>query len=147
WGALPLRDDTYAVEKYTIRHLVSGRDLVSPPAAGKTARPLLMADPDYDLAPAGTAGAASGATALGLGPVGRLPGTLKEAKAVAPRLRNYAGVEPQFVTGRDATEAVFKAARRPRVVVLSTHGYFLEDAAAEGRPRGPLDNPLLRCGL
>jgi CHAT domain-containing protein len=56
---------------------------------------------------------------------------------------------------------VFKAAKNPRVVVLSTHGFFLEDDKterkddgrggpfADGRPpAGPAaENPLLRCGL
>jgi CHAT domain-containing protein len=49
---------------------------------------------------------------------------------------------------------------RPRVVMLSTHGFFLEDDRSElpdrpelltegsARPRGKLpENPLLRCGL
>ena len=50
----------------------------------------------------------------------------------------------------------FKAAQHPRVLVLSTHGFFLPDqevaATSEGRPGKPKaaktwENPLLRCGL
>jgi CHAT domain-containing protein len=43
-----------------------------------------------------------------------------------------------FVQG-DAVKAAFKTARHPYVVLLSTHGFFLEDTKVH--------NPLLRCGL
>jgi CHAT domain-containing protein len=59
-------------------------------------------------------------------------------------------------TGKEATEGVFLAARNPKVVVLSTHGYFLPDEEADSKERDRpdlaprrlrLENPLLRCGL
>ncbi len=50
WSALPLPDGKYAVEKYSLTHLVSGRDLVRPPVGdSKPAAPLVLADPDFDL--------------------------------------------------------------------------------------------------
>jgi hypothetical protein len=51
WAALPLPDGSYVVEKYTLRHVVSGRDLVSPPSKGKAESCWVLADPDYDLSP------------------------------------------------------------------------------------------------
>jgi CHAT domain-containing protein len=62
------------------------------------------------------------------------------------------------LTGAAATEAAFKSAQRPRVVVLSTHGFALPDEngqTASPRKQGAVgkatkdrfDNPLLRCGL
>src|SRR6185436_15073923 len=53
WAALPLPDGQYAVEKYQLHYVVSGRDLVPPKETRKrtTAAPLIMADPDYDLRP------------------------------------------------------------------------------------------------
>jgi CHAT domain-containing protein len=150
-----------------------------------------MADPDYDLGPevvtaqtrallpSGQAGAEALLAALtsgeqrpgpthpsrGLARVARLPGTAAEAQAVAPSVRDYAGAAPRICTDKQAVEGVFRAARSPRLVVLSTHGFFLEDQAA-GSERGgtrpgeqagakpaaagatiPSEDPLLRCGL
>jgi CHAT domain-containing protein len=178
WCALPLGDGAYAVEKHRISYVVSGRDLVRrpDPVTGKGA--VVLADPDFDLCPARTAKAKDPALVMrGLLPgaqlprFARLPGTAQEARAVAPLLERYAGQQPAVRTGQEAREEAFKALRRPRVVVLSTHGYFLEDQdkavapALSGlesrglklagldrpRPKGEkvqvLENPLLRCGL
>jgi len=97
-----------------------------------------------------------------LGSIPRLAGTATEAKAIEPKLRAYAGVAPIVYTDRWALEAVFKAFQRPRIVVLSTHGFFLEDQHEEPRSDAGLlletrgtgpkpviqsENPLLRCGL
>src|SRR5262249_51990790 len=54
WAALPLADGKYAIEKYQIRYIVSGRDLVErKEEKGRiaTGEPLILADPDYDLRP------------------------------------------------------------------------------------------------
>jgi CHAT domain-containing protein/Tfp pilus assembly protein PilF len=178
WAALPLPDGSYAVEKHTLSYVVTGRDLVRPPdpVPGKGA--LVLADPDFDLRPArATKDNNPALLARGLRPGAqlprfrRLPATALEARAIAPLLERYAGQKPAVSTGKEAREETFKAARRPKVVVLSTHGYFLEDQdqalapalsrldsrglnlAAPDRPRPKgekvqvLENPLLRCGL
>jgi CHAT domain-containing protein len=46
-----------------------------------------------------------------------------------------------------ASEATFKAAWRPRVAVLSTHGFFLNPTASGSSKGTSSQNPLLRCGL
>lgn len=168
WAALPLKDGSYACEKYTVSHIISGRDLVAAPlkAAPKSDGPLIMADPDFDVDPKEAAaltakllgksapaeaslGAildapSTGLRALsGVGRVSRLPGTAAEALAIKPKLQAYSGEAPWVYRGKNALEGVFKAFRSPKVVVLSTHGFFLE--AEKGNPL-PL-NPLLRCGL
>ncbi|MGD0039866.1 MAG: CHAT domain-containing protein [Isosphaeraceae bacterium] len=183
WAALPLPDGRYAVEGHLISYVISGRDLVADLGSKASERPIVLADPDYDLDPAqarattrqmlreragpepaqepllalrGSSRSLAGAT------FAHLPGTAAEAEAVLPRLTRYAGIEPQLYAGPQALEAVFKAVQRPRIVMLSTHGFFLEEPETklEDRPAlaldggrspakpGPLpENPLLRCGL
>jgi CHAT domain-containing protein/tetratricopeptide (TPR) repeat protein len=186
WEALPLDDKTYVIEKHTLRYLVSGRDLVMSPFQGKIKRDasVIMADPDFDIDPkeavALTAkllgsqrpttdglvtaldnpSSTRSASAMGRAP--RLPGTAVEAVAIKPKLQAYAGEEPWVYRGKNALEGVFKAFHSPKVVVLSTHGFFLEDQQLKSPDRAALDgnkqpvltkegklpeNPLLRCGL
>jgi len=185
WSALPLEDTTYAIEKHALRYLVSGRDLAMPrpEAPAKRDAPLLVADPDFDLDPKVAATVAAellgatpppdtGATASDdrpdgrrsrglLGRVGRLEGTAREATAIKPKLKIQTGEEPWVYRGKNALEAVVKAFHSPKVVVLSTHGFFLENQEFKHDDRPDLDgsrqlftkdgklpeNPLLRCGL
>ena len=182
WSALPLADGRYAIEQYQIQYLISGRDLVaSRPAPGQIARAVVMANPNFDLGPKETQAAtravlrtaAAGETRLrSAGPlrssgqlakVARLPGTEAEAKAIAPELKTFTASEPLVYTDQWALEGVFKAVQRPKVLVLSTHGFFLPDqevlpekslvatsdprAAARTADGKTMENPLLRCGL
>ncbi len=73
----------------------------------------------------------------------------------------YLGAAPTLKTGAQAREQAFKEVSRPRVVELSTHGYFVEappkvppdrDSLLSEEPALALQmvtalNPLLRCGL
>jgi len=183
WSALPLDDTTYAIEKHTLRYLVSGRDLVTPRAEAPAKRdaPLMVADPDFDLDPKTAATVAAellgtsrpaeseasddrpdGRRSRGLlGSVGRLEGTAREATAITPKLKVQTGEDPWVYRGKNALEAVVKAFHSPKVVVLSTHGFFLENQEFKRDDRPDMtgtrslftrdgklpENPLLRCGL
>jgi tetratricopeptide (TPR) repeat protein/CHAT domain-containing protein len=162
WSALLLPDGRYAVEGHTVSHLISARDLVAAAAAAKAGAPAVLADPDFDLraarpsVPDGDGLAARRRSALGEVRFGRLPGTAAEAKLIAPKLKTYAGETPKVYTGAEATEAAFKALKGPRVLVLSTHGFFLPDVERPpeddlllrpSKKARPEDNPLLRSGL
>jgi CHAT domain-containing protein len=82
--------------------------------------------------------------------------------AVAPKLQAFASLPPLVYTDPLAQEAVFQVCQQPRVVLLSTHGFFLEDQKEDPHDKelrlvddqrsGPKrsiksENPLLRCGL
>jgi CHAT domain-containing protein len=148
WGALPLPEGGYAIEKYRISYLTSGRDLASFPPVRASGPALVMANPLYDLGPAVDGGKREAPPAKGAGvPVhfSRLPGTAGEAEAVKPLLERWSKKEAVLLTGEKAVEGAFKAVRQPCAVVLCTHGYFLED---QGEPSvRSAGNPLLRCGL
>jgi len=97
-----------------------------------------------------------------------LPGTANEAAEIAPQLKLFANSEPKLYLAEQAQEGIFKRLRSPRVLVLSTHGYFLTDQKAKSDDKvtqsdglggvakksalvdqsgESLENPLLRCGL
>ncbi len=156
WAALPLpwtTDREYAVEGHTISYLVSGRDLLIPASRVRPGPPLVLADPDYDF---GTGAVRRPERHTPVGPdgwldlplVGRLEGTAAEADAVRGPLGRYAGAEPRLFRREHAVEGALKSARSPRIVLLSTHGFFRPqpkpDPAVFGiEPVGP----LLQCGL
>lgn len=164
WAALPLKDGRYAIEGHTIRHVVSGRDLVAAQSKAPAKRDgsVIFADPDFDL----TADAArkrsqellgtglrsvlvrSTVSGSRLPTVARLPGTAAEAQAIKPKLIQYLGQEPYVYRRTAALESMVKSFHGPRVMVLSTHGFFLAAPEAKSATdRRPVDNPLLRCGL
>src|SRR5262249_24509812 len=149
-------------------YLTSGRDLLPSVAPKvKVRAPLVLADPDFDLDPAkvkrpgGNSAdeetrSLSGDLRLGAIRRLRLSGTAAEARAITPSLKAYAGLVPHVRLQAEALEGVFKAVRNPRVLVLSTHGFFLPDQqgnrdarSAPDKPKAvkKWENPLLRCGL
>ena len=164
----------------TTRSTTSSAAATWPRTGGKPAgQALVMADPDYDLDPAAGQQAARqvlrgrqtpddelalrGCRARSSsGPSRAWPAPRAEAKAIESRAPGLCRRRADRVHRPLALEAVFKAFQRPRIVVLSTHGFFLEDqheepgsdvgAAARNPGPGPKpviksENPLLRCGL
>src|SRR5262249_11672783 len=85
-----------------------------------------------------------------------LPGTAAEAKALKSLLKL---TDDQGFTQRKATEAGVKQLKGPRILHLSTHGFFLPDQAVDltsgalrrlgqdGLPVPKGEHPLLRSGL
>jgi len=183
WGALPVGENRYAIEKYKMSYVVSGRDLVIKPASvARTTDPVVFADPNYDLGPAEVQAAiravlrgqqsaggepfrgfVTGRLIDALRHAPRLAGTAAEVEAVTPNLEAYCHQTPVVYQDQYALKSVFRELHSPKLAVLSTHGFFLEDQRIEPRwwellgiqTRGPvttvdgkpLENPLLRCGL
>ncbi|MFM8414741.1 MAG: CHAT domain-containing protein [Planctomycetota bacterium] len=142
FAALVLADGRFAVEAVAIRHVTSGRDLVTKrAAAGESSAPgvrppLIMAAPNFDSQSAGKPAAQPAADRSLARPAQMtrrharaqpLPGTLEEARAVADAVRRIAGSVPEVVVADEATETRFKASPRPALAILATHGFFLGD--------------------
>jgi CHAT domain-containing protein len=164
FAALPIGGEARLIDRYSVVQLLTGRDLLRPPAppAAPTTSPLVVADPDYDaddraLDPVtdlqGQPLPSPPQRMRALGRFTRLPGTAAEGSVVAELL------DVPVLTGADASKSRVLLSRSPRVLHIATHGFSLEkhgdDAARpmlwefveDLRHRGSLDNPLLRCGL
>jgi CHAT domain-containing protein/Tfp pilus assembly protein PilF len=167
WSALPVGEASYAIEKFELSYAVSGRDLLAANAAGSNGLPLIYADPDYNLGVEASLKSLrtiyrgslpltrSVRSKVGLGRVERLPGTAIEAQLITPKLEEFAGTKPQVYLGEFALEGALKGSARPKILVVSTHGFFqaaapakiAEDDSGLSRQRAQYENPLLHCGL
>ncbi len=149
WAALPMPNGKYLVEKFTINHVVSGRDLLKSPDAAANAKrvtaPLIIAAPDFNMTPEDALQEAKKliagilpkgidtrklAKSLGLGNVKSLEGTATEAEAVTPLLEKLYG-KPRVHTDREALKSLVTTAKSPEALILSTHGFFKEDQKVE----------------
>jgi len=168
---LPTEDGRHLIDEYQINYVATGRDVLrfSRGASHTPAEPLVIADPDFDLAgnehPAPTSIEASDTRCsrdldrdLRFR---RLPGTRAEGERIAAMLN----VRP--LMDWEAVESRLKTCRSPAIVHLATHGFFLTDQkrdpntelreleasvwSEEGDTRRlsriRLENPLMRSGL
>ena len=164
----------YALERYFISYLTTGRDLLRMEVARESkSTPLVVADPAFG-EPEGTFANASrtkgklatSATARRSITTGEdlssvyfapLGGTAQEARTIKSLFP-----EAQVLTGQQATKAALKQAEAPRLLHIATHGFFLLDATSSATPESPkpevngtrainasvkIENPLLRSGL
>jgi CHAT domain-containing protein len=165
----------YALERYSISYLTTGRDLLRMQVARESkSGPLVVADPFFG--EAGVTQVAEGDAArrkLAPSRTGRrsitagndlstvyfapLSGTALEARTIKSLF-----LEAQVLTGKQATKAALRRAEAPRLLHIATHGFFLLDAANRATPAFPkpetngtraisasvkIENPLLRSGL
>jgi CHAT domain-containing protein/Tfp pilus assembly protein PilF len=174
FAAMQDADGHYLIENRQVSYVTSGRDLTKGDLGIKPETELyLAANPTFDLvAQANPAAASEEPTRGAVRSVSfgmhfsPLPGTAKEAEQIP----NYLKGKHTVLTGKDATEDSVLNTRRPRVMHLSTHGFFLADQAAitqgtrgasqiesdqpqahnsanaSALPQG-YENPLVRSGL
>ena len=145
----PCPDGAYAIEKYKISYLSSGRDLLRfrrNRKAGKWA--LIMADPDFDFSPDAPA---SHDLSRGSGrcpdkPFRPLRYGIREAEAVKDTMKTPPSLKTRCYYGDQAREEILKGmSTAPEIVHLVTHGFFCGDVASG--PAALMENPLLRSGL
>jgi CHAT domain-containing protein len=154
WAAMLNSDGSFAIEKYQIQLQVTGRDLLQTHPLSNNP-PVIFADPDY--------GEESQVPMeddhIRMEVAERLKTSNDEAQAARPSLERLMRKPVAFVTRAQATESSFKSLQGPSVVMVSSHGFFLNAegqvmrAAAIQSANGPSHseamaaNPMLRCGL
>jgi CHAT domain-containing protein len=128
----------YAIEEITFRYVISGRDLIKQPVANaKVGDPFIVADPDFNAAPAGPGWRRR------LLRAGQLKEARKEGEYIADALRDYFGPREWRVQDRDVSKnTLLNLSPPPCVLYLATHGFARLNAA-----KLPADDPLLCCGV
>jgi CHAT domain-containing protein/Tfp pilus assembly protein PilF len=167
FATLLTSDDRFVGEKYSVRYVASGRDLLretKAPVGPKTTM-RVFANPDFGGIVAAQHVDQKNAVALrsvdmrdlqGISLPG-LPGTEKEAAELDVRAKK-SNWEPQTYLGANATEAELRKVNSPRILHLATHGFFLAEIdlgpsqnglsrSATDIPKGKLVNPMHRSGL
>ena len=153
-------DNRFLGEKYSIRYVASGRDLLRQIKTSANQRTDVFANPDFG-SPTTTPGPDRAASlalraiemrdlqTIALKP---LPGTAREATA----LKTRAGDLARLFLGANASETELRRVNSPRVLHLATHGFFLPEIELAGRnaagqnreiPKGKLLNPMHRSGF
>ncbi len=161
WSAMLNPDGKYAVEKYQIQLELSGRDLIRKSTSGRSTDPVVFADPDFGPAIEKSKSNSGQRSGVRIGSFPQLQFSAKEAGLIKRWIAEF-DQSPVVYTGRDAIEARFKSLHSPSILVMSTHGYYLDEngrvslAGIEQRGGSALNNagkielqksPLLKCGL
>jgi CHAT domain-containing protein/Tfp pilus assembly protein PilF len=161
--ALLDQQNRFAVEKYSITYLTSGRDLLrmQVPRSSDSA-PVVVADPSFgeprtiQIASRHPVDAKAQRRSVTIGSdisslyFAPLSGTAEEARSIDALFPNAV-----VLTGERANVAALKQLAAPSMLHIATHGFFLEDrhpTRGSEAPKGlterlDLENPLLRSGL
>ena len=166
-------DDRFLAEKYSIRYLSSGRDLLREIKPSTSKLMVVVGDPDFVAKPKEVTHRSAGVETSGqfrssdlrdFNRISLLP--LHGAAAECAALKNLAkssGVSTRVIVGGQATEEQLRRVESPRVLHLATHGFFLPESKSpqadmevmsigntESQPlrmQVLLTNPMHRCGL
>lgn len=158
--------DRFLAERYAIRYVGSGRDLLSPRSAAPRKELALYGNPDFGAGSNAIVPDAPKATLVmrsaDLHDFGKLnlpplPGTADECRRLA-KLATGAGWTVHEHLGADATEPALMHDTHPGILHLATHGFFLPEEKVRNeklddlrfqsdRPEPLLTNPMHRSGV
>jgi CHAT domain-containing protein/Tfp pilus assembly protein PilF len=154
-------DDQFLGEKYFIRYVASGRDLLRETKPSDNPMTVVFANPDFDSQSITQATASSSPVvlrslemrALQSIRLDTLPGTAEEGAA----LEKWGGKAVKVFLGTNATEAELSQVSSPRILHLATHGFFLPEIELGKQTtllqqpseslKTRLENPMHRSGL
>lgn len=161
-------DGRFLGEKYSIRYVASGRDLLrkTKPVADATKSMRVFANPDFALAetirPDETKVNEVALRSVEMRDLQSislqsLPGTVRESVQLE-RHAKKSGWPVQVTLGPNATEVELQNVNSPRILHLATHGFFLPEIELgpppnvvapiqADTPKGKLTNPMHRSGL
>ncbi|MCP4347069.1 MAG: CHAT domain-containing protein, partial [Desulfobacterales bacterium] len=150
FASLKLPDGKYLAQRQQVNRLHTGRDLLSSSPMKPADILIAVGGVDYG----DTAGKAAGVTkgqlnekaAMTLKPMKYLPHSKKEANLIASLYRaNCKEGKIQVYLGTEPAESKLKQMEKaPRILHLSTHGFYMEQDEAEKLAQ---EHPLLLSGL
>lgn len=155
-------DETFVANKYFIRYVASGRDLIKQIKNSNAGKTLVFANPDFGDKASDSIERRDDTVALRSvemrdfenTSLRSLAGTEDEAKA----LQKHFGESVKLFLGANATKAQLEQIDSPRILHLATHGFFLPEIdlgkalnplepGGQEVPKGKLVNPMHRSGL
>jgi len=155
FAALPTGDGRYLLEDFHVGYLDRANDLLLPQTALHARGALVLGGVDFDGVDSGaerTAPAVRSALAPCVEPFHSLPGTVREAQALATRWRRARRRSPLVTLGgTEATEAAVSDALPDKAIAhLATHGFFATSAGCRSVLEGTGGvgyDPMLLSGL
>jgi CHAT domain-containing protein len=143
FGSLLESDGRFVAEKFPIAYMGSGRDLTRKPSIEAAKSLVVFADPVFDAsgkvssAKEMVAMRSAEADVFGAINLPPLPGTKAEAEQLEV-IAAGAGWDIKTTTGDEATESSVREAKKPGVLHLATHGFYLNSFSppAENGTRG-----------
>ena len=161
-------DGRFVGNKYQIRYVASGRDLLreaKPNVDTKTSM-RVFANPDFAAKGGTVASGTEKTNSVALRAIEMrdlqsialpsLPGTAKESAELKARA-TITGWQLEAYLGANATEAELRRVSSPRILHLATHGFFLPEVdlgiapdpfqRSQDIPKGKLVNPMHRSGV
>ncbi|HZZ78714.1 MAG TPA: CHAT domain-containing protein [Gemmataceae bacterium] len=141
WATLVLPEsDRYAIEEYTFRYAISGRDLVPADGRGKVGEALVLGDPWFNYPNSDPRRLRKpGVDPLRI-PWDRLEYSERDCDTVFAIMRD-SNLQPRRLTGLFQKDRLFELPEAPKMMYLSTHAF----ATLPSKVR--VDDPLMQCAI